>query len=168
MPEASMGIGYSFSPSPFIMAGEMETFGLNVRSFREPLTNAIKKVMIPSIQQNFNVGGRPAWQPVSDATEQQKFMYGAEGPPLTRTGNLKRNMTYFSIWTVTTTDASIQSLPDRIGYGAVHQEGTPNGSGRGSNIPARPFAVIQDDDEEAIETVFDTWLQKRQEAAGWH
>jgi phage virion morphogenesis protein len=162
-----MVVDYGFHPSPLIMAGEMETFGLNVRSFREPLTRAVKQVMIPSIQQNFNVGGRPAWQPVSDATDQIKFAGGFNGGPLIRTGTLKRNMGYQSMWTIDKSQAAIQDLPERIAYGSVHQAGSSSGSGRGSNIPARPFATIQDADEERIEDVFATWLAERAAAVGW-
>ena len=167
MPEFGLSVEYSFRPSPLILAGEMETFGLNVRSLREPLTRAVKQVMIPSMQANFDQGGRPAWQPISEATELIKFSLGYDSGTLIRTGTLKRNMGYFSMWNVNSTQASIDDLPDRIGYGSVHQAGSHSGAGRGSNIPARPFAVIQDDYEDKIQEVFAKWLSERQEAAGW-
>lgn len=162
-----LSVEYSFHPSPLILAGEMETFGLNVRSLREPLSRAVKQVMIPSMQANFDQGGRPAWQPISDATEQIKFSLGYDTGTLVRTGALKRNMGYFSMWTVNSTEATIADLPTRIAYGSVHQSGSRSGAGRGSNIPARPFAVIHDADEDKIEEVFSKWLSERQEAAGW-
>lgn len=167
MPQTGMVIDYSFHPSLLILAGEMETFGLNVKSFREPLTRAVRQVMIPSIQDNFNAGGRPSWEPLSAATEQIKFALGADQGTLVRTGSLKRNMGYLSMWTIDTSQAAIQGLPERIAYGGIHQAGTNSGSGRGSNIPARPFVAIQDADEDKIEAVFDQWLSERQAAAGW-
>jgi phage gpG-like protein len=168
MPQAGITVGYSFVPSPIILGGELDLFGLNVRSLREPLTRAVRQVVIPSIQRNFDAGGRPPWEPLSDATDMIKYGKGFSGGPLVRTGNLKRNMGYVSMWTITSQDASIQALPDRVAYGAVHQAGTDSGGGRGHNIPQRMFATIQAEDEQKIEDVFDRWLAEKALEAGWH
>lgn len=169
MADVSTGLtfDYHFSPSPLIFAGEVDRLGLDIRSFRVPLTRAIQQVMAPSMQENFDMGGRPAWQPVSEATALIKGRMGAPDTPLTRTGELKRNMGYLSMWTITQEDASIDQLPERIFYGTIHQGGSRNGGGRGSNIPQRQFAMFQPDDEDKIREVFDTWLGERVAAAGW-
>lgn len=168
---ADVGFGmsgdYVFLPSPVIIAADIDKMALDIRSFRVPLTRSVQQVMIPSIQENFASGGRPAWQSVADATRQIKANLGASLTPLTRTGALKRNMGYVSMWDITTSQATIAALPDRISYGSIHQSGSQSGSGRGSNIPARPFAVFQDADEEKISQVFDQWLAERARAAGW-
>jgi phage gpG-like protein len=97
-------------------------------------------------------------------------------------------MQQLNIWTITTDKASIQTLPDKIWYGYVHQAGTGNagtaaeasggtaegfqkmmddvlsgsfGTERGMNIPARPFAMIQTEDMDAIQTEWEIWLNER-------
>lgn len=50
-----------FTPSMGIMARRVDKLGLDIRSFREPLKRAIRNVVIPSIAENFAVGGRPSW-----------------------------------------------------------------------------------------------------------
>lgn len=164
---ARMGIDYSFSPNPEILAAEMDSMGVDVRSFREPLTRAVREVVIPSMQENFNVGGRPEWEPISDATSLIKGKVTASQGTLVRTGTLQKNMAFLSLWSINTTSAAITELPSRIAYGGIHQAGSSSGSGRGSNIPARPFAVIQDEDEDKISDVFDRWLGERAAEAGW-
>lgn len=164
---AGMGVGYSFVPYPEIIAASVEKMGLDVRSFRVPLTQAVQQVVIPSMQENFSQGGRPTWQSVSEATDLIKGNLGFSDTPLVRTGTLKQNMTYLSLWTIDTEQAAIMDLPDRIAYGGIHQAGSSTTSGRGSNIPARPFAVIQDEDGQAISDIFDAWLDERAAASGW-
>lgn len=166
-PSFGMSPAYIFLPSPLIVAADIEKMAMDIRSFRVPLTRAVQQVMIPSIQENFSVGGRPGWQSVADATQQIKANLGSPVTPLTRTGTLKRNMGYLSMWDITTDQATISALPDRIAYGGVHQSGSRIGAGRGSNIPARPFAVFQDADEDKITEIFDQWLGERARAAGW-
>jgi phage gpG-like protein len=167
MPSIGMSYDYTFRPSPLIFAAEFEDMAYGVESLKEPLTQAVRKVVIPSIRTNFDVGGRPGWAPLSDATEQIKFAGGYSGGILIRTGSLRRTMGYPSIWTITDQEAYIADLPDKVAYGKVHQSGSSMGSGRGSNIPPRIFAMIQPEDEEKIVQIFDTWLGTKEAEAGW-
>jgi phage gpG-like protein len=99
-----------------------------------------------------------------------------------------KTMQQLNIWTITSTEASIQSLPEKIFYGGIHQAGTGvavsarQASGgtmegfrsmmehvlqhgasneRGKNIPARPFAMVQTEDLDKIQDEFDIWLNER-------
>lgn len=150
-----------FQPSPAIIAADLRRMADDVNSFKEPLTEAVKEVMIPSFQQNFNQGGRPAWQPLADYTVQVR---GSASPVLIRSGRLQRTMGRVNIWSITDQHAVIERLPQDVWYGNVHQ----SGSRKTVVIPARPFALIQPEDEEKIVRIFDEWLGERAAKAGWH
>lgn len=163
-----------FEPSIGLVAGRIDKLGLDIRSFREPLKRAIKDVMIPSISKNFDVGGRPAWAPLSDFTLLNRQVAGTGTKILDATGKLKRVATQQNIWDISLVAAVIRDIPEKAWYGKVHQGGlnkdisiklagkkqTIKTQAQGG-IPARPFFVIQDEDEDEIELVFITWLQER-------
>lgn len=151
---------YDFVPSPRIIAGDIDKLGMDIRSFAEPLRRAIKEVMIPSFRQNFAQGGRPPWEPLSDVAVEIR---GSAHPILIRSGRLQRTMAQQNIWTVTQDEAFIQGLPAHSWYGVIHQEGGT----RPVPTPARPFALIQPEDEEKIVQVFDRWLGERAARVGW-
>jgi phage gpG-like protein len=146
----------------------------------------VRQVVIPSIKENFAVGGRPPWAPLEASTVQQKR---GNTQPLVRTGKLRRNMGYMSIWHIDAEKAFIADLPPRIWYGKVHQAGAtfsshskafkavhisylgrplgrPDKASSGGVIPARPFVVVQPEDVQAIEEVFERWLEERIVKAG--
>jgi phage gpG-like protein len=157
-----------WEPTLGIVAGRIDKLGIDIRSFREPLKRAIQQVVIPSIRTNFDVGGRPAWEPWAEDTEEISSRLGKQSTSLlVRTGALRRNMGFFSLWTVTTTSAILNDLPDRIWYGKLHQGGYSGGAssnpkfGTTAAIPARPFVMLQDEDEEDITLVFLDWLEER-------
>lgn len=176
----------NFEPSVGILARKVDTLGLSVKSFREPLTDAVKKVVIPSIQRNFEAGGRPKWRALSANTlaHKAKEGHGSKGI-LIRSGALKRQMSYLNTWTISTEAAMITDLPDKVWYGKVHQAGigatktftvknvstgametfTEESDEQGA-IPARPFVVLQRGDLTKIYRVFDVWLGKKIRAAG--
>lgn len=166
-----------FQPSVGISARKMDKLRLNIKSFREPLKRSIQQVMIPSIRQNFDSGGRPAWEPLLSNTIANK---GGDDRPLIRSGALRRTMGYMNIWTIDSEKAMITDLPDRIWYGKVHQAGL-GGTAEGFDdevtkkrvnlgddgaIPARPFVVLQREDADAIDRVFNEWLGERIALAG--
>lgn len=148
MPTA-FDIGITLEPPAVILEAEFEMFSLSIRSFREPLKRAIQQVMSPSIRQNFDVGGRPPWPELAPATLASKSGEGI----LVKTGLLQRVAGQLNVWELTSEEAYVSQLP-RAEYGVIHQDG-------GGFIPARPFMVIQPEDEEAIEGVFADWLDER-------
>lgn len=111
--------------------------------------------------------------------------------PLMRSGLLFKTMQQLNIWTIDSQKAAITDLPDKIWYGKVHQAGTAQAqtlgqiaggggtvfgdlnkivnavlaggfsSERGMNIPARPFAMVQEEDLDKIRDEWDIWLNER-------
>lgn len=162
-PRIDDGIEFEFRPSIGLSARRVDTFGLQIKSFREPLKRSIQQVLAPSFRKNFEAGGRPTkWQPLAEPTVQLR---GSAHPVLVRTGLLKQTIQQFNIWTVDRTKAALLDLPQKIWYGKIHQAGYGYG-GRGgqvraAGIPARPFVMVQDEDYEAIDRVFDRWFAER-------
>jgi len=121
-----LDVGWQITPSIGIVAKDIARMGLELESFKEPLTRSVITVMLPSIRKNFEKGGRPdKWEKLAPYTLQQKGKLGiANGDlPLHRTGALKRGATQFSIWDIGDNSATVRKLPDRIWYGAIHQAG---------------------------------------------
>lgn len=201
--------GFEFKPSLGIVASRLDKFGVDIRSFKEPLTRAIRDVMVESFRQNFVQGGRPEWEALATNTVKKR---GSSGPVLVRKGNLARTMATIKIWSIGQTTATIRDLPEKVWYGKVHQAGQegnefsggqwfkkyqnaarkslgseaddkevdklalkifdkrvmnhgPAPTGRPA-IPARPFAVFQDEDIDAIELIFVEWLEERLRRVG--
>lgn len=158
------GVTFAFFPSILITAAEVYKFGLDIRSFREPLKRAIQQVIAPSFARNFAEGGRPdSWEPLTDVAVKMREYYGFSADPvLVRTGLLRRTVQQFNIWTVTTDQAALTNFPSKIWYASIQQEGLPS-----RNIPARPFILLQDpEDYDKIEEIFALWLLERMARAG--
>lgn len=177
--QRNVTIDLHFQPSVGILARKIDKLGLDIRSFREPLRRSVKEVMIPSIRTNFEQGGRPEWEPLTDFTVKKK---GGDARPLIRTGSLMRMMGYINIWSIDSEKAMITDLPQNVWYGKVHQAGNATtksysvknvSTGKsttftetGEGIPARPFVVLQNEDVDAIDRVFSDWLGERIARAG--
>lgn len=158
---------YPITKSPRVMMLSFENLAKGIKSLREPLELAIKGVLAPSFRQNFYVGGRPAWEPLSDVTIERKHAKGSKNPEtiLVDTGALRRMAGQLNIWTVEGGYGNIGAAEARLDnmtlpYAEIHQVGM-------TNMPARPWAVIQPEDEEKIQFVFDAWMARRAAAAGW-
>lgn len=166
-PRIDDGIEFEFRPSIGLSARRIDTFGLQIQSFREPLKRSIQQVLAPSFRKNFEAEGRPQrWEPLSEATLEIR---GSSHPILVRSGLLKRTIQQFNIWTVDRTKAALLDLPQKIWYGKIHQAGygrRGSGQSRAAGIPARPFVMVQDEDYEAIDRVFDRWFAERAAISG--
>ena len=112
--------GFEFKPSLGIVAKNIDDLGLALANHKEPLTESILTVMIPSIRKNFTSGGRPPWEELAHDTVRKR---GTSKPILIRTGALRRGVTKIGIWSIGKTSATIRNLPENIWYGKVHQEG---------------------------------------------
>lgn len=149
----SFEISGNFPRDAFILAADLDRLGFDIRSFKEPLTRSVRQVIIPSIRKNFESGGRPEWQQLAASTIATRIRQGyGIWPPLTKTSNLKKKATAVGIWTIDR-DSATMGEP-RIKYARYHQSGT-------SKMSQRAFAMIQDEDEEDIETIFRIWLEER-------
>lgn len=179
--QRNVTVDLNFEPSVGILARKLNVFGMSIRSFKEPLKQAVKDVMIPSIRRNFDAGGRPRWVPLQANTIVTKK---GDKRPLIRTGALRRQMGYQKIWTIDSEKAMITDLPEAVWYGKVHQAGlgsTTNsivrnistgathvieGEADFGSIPARPFVMFQRGDYTKIDRIFDRWVAKKARMAG--
>lgn len=162
-------VDWDIKPSIGLLAKDIDKLGLDIRSFRVPLTRSIKQVIIPSIRTNFAVQGRPAWEQLAPRTIELR---GATGPILSRTGALARGATQFNIWAIGRTSATIRSLPPSVRYGGVHQAGYGQatvkqltgpitGLEAKQRIPQRQFIMFQPEDGPKIHAIFHQWLGER-------
>lgn len=189
---SGMGIFIDMDPSPLLLVAQFDKLGLDIRSFKEPLKRSVQKVVAPSLRKNFDQQGRPdRWPELADQTVAQKAAQGftATSPfPLVRTGKLRQRAQELQTWDIDGLEGTaVLRVPEDVWYGKVHQEGS-NESGIGSvevttnrrtgrkrtvtrgvqgYVPQRIWAIIQDEDEEAIEDVFEKWLQERLLANGF-
>lgn len=191
----SMGISVSMNPSPVLLVAQFNKLGADIRSFKEPLTRAVKQVVSPSLQQNFLSQGRPdVWPELAEATYYRKQRDGYSSVanfPLIRTKRLFNRAGSFSIWKIDGRDGTASiDLPNDVWYGKVHQEGaglTFDMGGGGvhrhknrrtgmivettfgevGSVPQRMWALLQEKDIDDIEKVFQKWLKERLRAAGF-
>lgn len=154
-----IGLNYDFNPTVHLLVGQLDTFGMSFRSYREPLKRAVQQVMAPSFKKNFDLGGRPPWQELKDETITQRNYLGATGGTLVKTGLLRKVAQQLNLWKIGTDEAMIQQMP-RAQYGAVHQEGS-------ERVPQREWAVVQPEDMDQIEEIFVAWVAERLVAAGF-
>lgn len=174
--QRNVKVDLHFTPSVGILARKLDTLGANIKNFREPLKEAVRDVMIPSIRRNFDAGGRPKWVPLAAVTIARKR---GDKRPLIRTGNLRRQMGYQKIWTIDREKAMITDLPQSVWYGKVHQAGMGSHEafydpvirqhvnlGDDGAIPARPFVLIQRQDQIRINALFNRWLAREIRNAG--
>lgn len=123
-----------------------ELLDLKLRDFKEPLESALDLVILPSIQENFNVGGRPPWKRLATSY----VLYRKPGPILIQTHALERATQAKSNWNVTSDSLEMTGLSEAY-YGRFHQAGT-------RRMPARPFVLYQPEDVEHIVQIFEIWV----------
>ena len=140
--------------SPRVLAARFLAVERSLGDKRTPLRRCVTEVMIPSIALNFAVGGRPGWEPLAAGTVERRRSAGLDGPILHRTGALEAAMARTDTWTITRNEARIDSLPDSVAYGIAHQTGASKGNWF---MPARPFAVVQPEDEDRMADIFADW-----------
>lgn len=110
------------------------------------------EVMIPSINENFDSGGRPSWEPLADGTLLKDT--GRMGGPLEVTGQMRRAATAKARFHIAKNEMTYGDWPARRWFGPVHDFGSGNG-----HIPARPFAFIHGDDVQPITDILMDWVE---------
>lgn len=145
-------------PPAWVLAADFAHFGLQVKSFREPLKRSIQQVIAPHIQAAFEVGGIPPWAPLAESTLEYKGQQGYPSTPLTATGKLKRIAGQLNAWTITTETATFENL-GAAEYGVFHLTGT-------KFMPQRDWLSTVDQDVDAIAKVFGDWIIERFERRG--
>ena len=146
----NISVGPDFYPQIYASEQAIKKMTRKFRSFRDPLNESLRSIVIPSIRRNFEVGGRPKWKPLSPSTVRQR---GSSRPILIRSGTLQKKATQINIWRVEATKMYVDGLDKRVKYAAYHQGGT-------RLMPARVFMLYQNEDIAGIEMIFDRWIGK--------
>lgn len=101
-----------------------------------PIMQTISRIMLKSIQMNFTMGGRPQpWLPLKSGA----------GTPLVGSGRL-----YGTINERSGNNWAEVGAGKGLDYAWIHHRGGVAGRGHKSNIPARPYMVLQRSDIEKI------------------
>lgn len=141
-------------PSPRVMGASFGAVARGFRTYRRPLEASVRHVAMPAIQENFEVGGRPPWEPHAEATVERREREGTLGGEpqdiLVETGRLLGAATRLARWSISGTEAYISNLPTDAAYGRFHQTGT-------GHMPARPWASLTTEDVDNIQDIFQKW-----------
>lgn len=152
------GVYIKFEPDLKIIGNRFGAMARGFRTFRVPLTASVRTVLIPSVTQNFLEGGRPPWEPLSEATlrrrDREGTLGGMSNDILVETGSLFGAATALARWTIGPQFATYSNLPAYAWYGELHQFGDDK---HNVKFPARPFAVMQDEDEREVFLIFQKW-----------
>ncbi len=123
------------------------------------------EVIIPSIETNFKVGGRPRWEPLAAITTglgKAAFIESAASDtiggrkPLTRTGQMRRAATAKARFTIRKNEMTYGKWPEKRWFGPVHN--LPDLSER-AEIPNRPFTLIYPEDKVAAGEIMLDWVE---------
>lgn len=149
LPKISLGEG--FYSNAIVVAEGIDRVDRAFRDFRTPLTKSLVEVILPSIRENFDSEGRPPWQRLSETTVERRG--GLAHPILEDSGRLRSAATSAQAWRVTQDTVSPENIENMVSYAKYIQAGT-------RLMPARPFLVLQDEDGEKIQEIFDRWVEE--------
>lgn len=119
----------------------------------QPAMAIIGETVTASVKRNFEVGGRPnGWQELSDVTLAMK---GGRGRILMDQGGWASGLAGSIHYEA---DANSVMIGTNKIYAATHQFGREGGGWWGSDIPARPFLMVQDEDWQEIEEALEDYI----------
>ena len=149
----------TISPSPRIIGASFGSIARGFRGYRRPLEESVRRVAIPAIIENFEVGGRPPWTPHAASTIERRSRQGTLGGApqdiLIETGQGFGDVIRLARWTITRDEAFISNLPDRSAYMRFHQTGAD--LARGGFMPARPWAQMSTQEVDEVQDIFQEW-----------
>lgn len=123
-----------------------------------PVLRRIAVVVARSVETNFDVGGRPPWQPLQASTVADKVRQGFTAPYaiLVRSGDLFASATDESSYIIGRQE--LIAKPD-VHYWIYHQTGT-------AKMPQRVIMNLQRADQRAIGRLFDEFIMDHLERSG--
>jgi phage gpG-like protein len=140
---------FSLDFEDFGVAADLSDFGDDLDNLSEALELIIRKVIQPAFATNFQVGGRPAWPPLSIDTVHIK----GNAEPLIATGRLYSGSQAMSSWNIDNDTAQFSGAAG-ADYGIYHQEGT-------RRMPQREWASITPEDEDKAEETMVEWIGEK-------
>ena len=143
-----------------LVAQRLVLFSSRLRHWTVPL-KVFGRVLVRSVTENFEAEGRPkAWKPLAESTLFGRLgggsLIGKKGRELTRAQKRLSNVKILQDTGLLKNSARAEVTGNtlRVGpsgpaaiYAAIHQFGGKAGRGRKVTIPARPFLVVQPEDE---------------------
>lgn len=146
-PKSLMSV--EWDPHPAIVAAQFYTAAHVFKSgFRNELLTAVKQVVIPAIERNFDQEGVPSWAPLADSTISRRLRQGTGTTILNETGTLRSVATSMRPWVLNDNEAYLMGGNlDEAYYGVYHEFGT-------RWMPQRSWATITPDQENKIVDVF--------------
>ena len=122
-------------------------------------------IMRESFTKNFESGGRPAWEPLSQETvdSREKMGFSGSEPILVRTGNFMDEITSMNSEKSYRPGESIASWGiDQLresekGKFVAHMTGKTEGP---TTIPMRPMIGFQDEDKEALTNSLSSFIER--------
>ncbi len=133
-----------WSPNPLDIAVRLRAIDRFMGDFGKPLRRAVREVVIPSIDQNFAVEGRPAWPPLAASTVRKK----GHDRVLHESGALRSRATSFGAWEFSDREGDAWVSTLGLPYEWVHQAGY-------RFIPKREYMMIQAEDVDQIAEKFE-------------
>lgn len=117
--------------------------------------DTVGELAVASVLRNFEEGGRPAkWKPLADSTiKQRQKLKKWPGNILVRSGDLKAIAHQVE-------GNRVVVYPGDVTYAAIHQFGGMAGRGRKVEIPARPYLMLQKEDEIEIVAVLADFIME--------
>lgn len=140
---------FDISFEDFGVAGDLAGFADDLSNLHGGLEKIVNEVAIPAMATNFEVGGRPAWEPLSPDTVEIK----GNSEPLIKTGRLYGGSQARSSWDISDTEASFSGAAGAE-YGKFHQFGT-------RKMPMREWAALAPEDEDKAEEVMVEWIAEQ-------
>jgi len=123
------------------------------RRMRKAWERVRDEVVIPSIQQNFDMEGRPRrWEPLSPVTLMRA---PTRTGILNVTGQMKRSATAKARFKILKNEMTYGNWPERRWFGPVHDFGL-------GDVPQRQFVMIQQpEDANQIGEILMEWVEDR-------
>lgn len=145
--------------NPKVLATRMTVFENTIRTggFRQPLLKSVP-ILSEEIDENFAVGGRPPWAPLSPKTIARKKKNAHS--ILIESGALRRSASAHNRWHVSNDIAAYGNLPNSVSYGYYHLEAT-------YTRPIRDWLTVNGNIIDTIGvTIFEPWLDTKLSEAG--
>lgn len=122
-----------------------------IDSFQPVLQEIAEDIIAPSIQANFDAGGRPAWRALSPVTIERKSRTGARSPEkiLVHSGAMEQRATDPDNYKIS--DQELRAAPYGIPYWGYHQVG--------EGVPRRVIMMLQAADRTRITRAFANYIR---------
>lgn len=183
----------NFYRGAIIYAYKIDRLSMSFKSFRDPLNESLRSVILPSINKNFDAQGRPHWKRLSKKTLYNRMIEGyPRGPILQKSGKLRKEVTKKNLWVVGADNVlsfRANFLDQKVPYASVHQGGARiprnivthslhtslytdqyketsrmwSPGGDMGQIPARPYIKLTPDEEIEIYGIFVAFMVRKVE-----